>query len=422
MIPTSLTLESLALPQDLYWNGKMEPSSPPSSELFPILESVESWLLEDNFANDILFVDNKNVDVKLNPSEFDDNFNHGEEVILELEFDVKEEPWSEVKSSSPQQLIDFESFESVFHHPSLVTKVQNPYEGDNCSKSIFNSATILTQLTPPQSPPQAALTPPQSPPQGPQDVKEVTQHQQQQQQQQHLEHQQQAAHHIIQSQQQQPRIPTLVYQNISNSSIPVTVSDLINNSPLPVNSSQLTFTPNPYNNVANQDIAQNCQIVDEIVETRAKELPDWQDEQSSEFNSSCFMSSLSPPSQSIDEDWGRSSPSSSDSSYSSVIGDSSSSSSDGCGGKMQTSSSLAKKRTRPYGRGPEDRKNRKKEQNKNAATRYRQKKKQEMEIVLTEEQELSNINKALSATLADRKREAKYLKKLILEFYQNKKL
>ncbi|XP_055920924.1 uncharacterized protein LOC129952394 isoform X2 [Eupeodes corollae] len=410
MIPKNLTLESLALPQDLYWNGKMEPTSPPSSELFPISESVESWLLEDNFANDILFVDHKNVDVKLNPSEIDEHFKHGEEIILELEFDVKEEPWPEVKSSSSQQqLIDFESFESVFHHPSLVTKVQNPYEGENCSKSIFNSATILTQLTPPQSPPQAALTPPQSPPQGPQDVKEVTEHQHHHQHQQQ-EHQQ-TAHHLIQA---QPRIQPLVYQNIPNSiSVPVPVSDLVN-SQLPV-----AFTPNPYNNV-NQDIAQNCQIVDEIVETRAKELPDWQDEENTEFNTSCFLSSLSPPSQSVDEDWGRSSPSSSDSSYSSVIGDSSSS--DGCGGKMQTSSSLAKKRTRPYGRGPEDRKNRKKEQNKNAATRYRQKKKQEMETVLSEEQELSNRNKALSATLADRKREAKYLKKLIMEFYQSKKL
>lgn len=240
---------------------------------------------------------------------------------------------------------------------------------------------------------------------------QVTEHQHQHHHQHQQQEHQQTAHHLIQA---QPRIQPLVYQNIPNSiSVPVPVSDLVN-SQLPV-----AFTPNPYNNV-NQDIAQNCQIVDEIVETRAKELPDWQDEENTEFNTSCFLSSLSPPSQSVDEDWGRSSPSSSDSSYSSVIGDSSSS--DGCGGKMQTSSSLAKKRTRPYGRGPEDRKNRKKEQNKNAATRYRQKKKQEMETVLSEEQELSNRNKALSATLADRKREAKYLKKLIMEFYQSKKL
>lgn len=417
MSQNSLTLESLALPQDLYWNGKMEPSSPPSSELFPITDSDESWLLNENFADDIFFVELKDVDIKINPVKFDDNhdtFTHEEEQIQELEIHIKKEPWSVKSSSSPQPMLDFGTFESVFHHPSMVTKVQNPYEVESC-KSIYNNAAILTQLTPPQSPPQPVLTPPQSPPQDTQDVKEIFNYFSPQQvsvpQQQPPQQQQQHQHHA--STVQGSPIPH-VYQNIS-SPVAVAVPQSSVNAP-----SSLAYTPMVYNTTHSSDIVQNCQIVDEIVETRAKELSDWHDDNS--VYNPYILASLSPAPQSIDEDWGRSSPSnstSSQSSSSSVIGDSSSSSSD-CGGKMQTSSSLAKKRTRPYGRGVEDRKNRKKEQNKNAATRYRQKKKQEMEVVLTEEQELSDVNKALQSTLAERKREAKYLKKLIREFYQNK--
>lgn len=87
-----------------------------------------------------------------------------------------------------------------------------------------------------------------------------------------------------------------------------------------------------------------------------------------------------------------------------------------------SSPSPTKKRTRPYGRGVEDRKIRKKEQNKNAATRYRQKKKLEMEYILIEEQELNKRHEELKRQLAERKREAKYLKTLIREFYSKKKL
>lgn len=82
--------------------------------------------------------------------------------------------------------------------------------------------------------------------------------------------------------------------------------------------------------------------------------------------------------------------------------------------------SATKKRTRPYGRGVEDRKKRKKEQNKNAATRYRQKKKLEMEIIQVQETELSQRHEELKRQLAEHKREAKYLKRLIREFYGKK--
>lgn len=54
------TMESLALPQDLYWDVKMEPISPPTNELFSICEDLSGNWLDggDNFANGIfsLFV------------------------------------------------------------------------------------------------------------------------------------------------------------------------------------------------------------------------------------------------------------------------------------------------------------------------------------------------------------------------------
>lgn len=44
-------MESLDLPQELYWDPKMEPVSPPSmgGELFPLDDPT--FLYDDNFAN-----------------------------------------------------------------------------------------------------------------------------------------------------------------------------------------------------------------------------------------------------------------------------------------------------------------------------------------------------------------------------------
>lgn len=147
------------------------------------------------------------------------------------------------------------------------------------------------------------------------------------------------------------------------------------------------------------EIDRGIQIVDEIVKTAAKEIPDWNENSESSIISS------------VEDDYIPTSPSAA--SYTT-------SDSFECESGKIVGNNLNKKRTRPYGRCPEDRKSRKKEQNKNAATRYRQKKKQEMEIVLSEEQILTQKNEELKRTLSDRKREAKYLKNLLRELYQTK--
>jgi cyclic AMP-dependent transcription factor ATF-4 len=80
--------------------------------------------------------------------------------------------------------------------------------------------------------------------------------------------------------------------------------------------------------------------------------------------------------------------------------------------------SVTKKKTRAYGRNPDEKKSRKKEQNKNAATRYRQKKKEEVHEILGEERVLMDKNKKLSTAYKDTKREVKYLRSLLRELFQ----
>lgn len=80
--------------------------------------------------------------------------------------------------------------------------------------------------------------------------------------------------------------------------------------------------------------------------------------------------------------------------------------------------SVTKKRTRAYGRNPDEKKSRKKEQNKNAATRYRQKKKEEVHEILGEERVLMDKNKKLMTTFKDTSREVKYLRSLLRELFQ----
>lgn len=79
---------------------------------------------------------------------------------------------------------------------------------------------------------------------------------------------------------------------------------------------------------------------------------------------------------------------------------------------------VSKKRSRGYGRNPEEKKSRKKEQNKNAATRYRIKKKQEVEVIMDEEKILMDRNKKLTVAYKDTKREVKYLKSLLRDLFK----
>ncbi|XP_015590816.1 activating transcription factor of chaperone isoform X2 [Cephus cinctus] len=83
----------------------------------------------------------------------------------------------------------------------------------------------------------------------------------------------------------------------------------------------------------------------------------------------------------------------------------------------------SKSRRKPYSRpNVEDKKVRKKEQNKNAATRYRQKKKLEVEEILGEERELADHNEKLENQVKDLQREIGYLKGLMRDLFKAKGL
>lgn len=82
-----------------------------------------------------------------------------------------------------------------------------------------------------------------------------------------------------------------------------------------------------------------------------------------------------------------------------------------------------KRGMKPYIRvPPEEKRQRKKEQNKNAATRYRIKKKQEIEEILGEEKSLRDKHEQLKTELVDVKREIKYLKNLMRDVFKAKGL
>ncbi|XP_043273457.1 activating transcription factor of chaperone isoform X2 [Venturia canescens] len=89
----------------------------------------------------------------------------------------------------------------------------------------------------------------------------------------------------------------------------------------------------------------------------------------------------------------------------------------------QRTSRLTKNRHKPYSRpSVEDKKVRKKEQNKNAATRYRQKKKQEIKEIVGEEQELVDHNVKLKDQVKELNREIGYLKGLMRDLFKAKGL
>lgn len=151
-----------------------------------------------------------------------------------------------------------------------------------------------------------------------------------------------------------------------------------------------------------QDIAHEMEVVEELVRSCAENLPDWP---SDDDNSSESCSASSSPRSSSDDSFETASQSFSNDDEWNPSGE-----------KVTT----VKKR--PYKRSLDDKKSRKKEQNKNAATRYRQKKKAECENVLEEERELQEKNNKLNEQCVDLQREIKYLKSLMRDLYRAKGL
>jgi len=382
----------------------MEPSSPPTSELFSISESTGNWIYNDNFADGITFITNGDIELK-SELEVSNNIADCAEFIVEL-CEIKDDNWhSGAGQPIASEPLDYPIDSVIITHPNAITKVHNPIVdivGD-CSLHNLN-ATVFTQLTPPHSPPQNDGETSTLSTSVDIHFNGIPQHQPST-----ILHHQSAA--------QTPIVTPISSTALATTSASVEINDTSINSPS-------TLSPNASNpsffswsaNIADAHVPEindqkMSEMIDEFVNKRAKELSQWI-QQCSDASSCSVLSTT-------DEEWQNDSSTLSSASSSPVpkhfttIDDEL-----GLKSNNYNSSVSTKKRTRPYGRGIEDRKIRKKEQNKNAATRYRQKKKLEMEVVLTEEQKLEQRNQDLKRKLSECQREAKYLRRLIREFYQ----
>lgn len=164
------------------------------------------------------------------------------------------------------------------------------------------------------------------------------------------------------------------------------------------------------------DVAHELAVVEELVRSRAENMVDsWNNSPTSSSKSLSVIQSPSSPS---------SSSSSGFSEYSSdpewIPEPVHSTESD----QLVERPARGRKRAgKPYSRiGPEDKKSRKKEQNKNAATRYRLKKKAEIEEILSEEKGLIDSKTDLQAKVSDLQREIKCLKGLMRDLFKAKGL
>lgn len=334
-------MDSLELPIDLIWEGKIEPLSP---NQLALVNSEDIMIFENDFSTDLIFNHSGIIfDGKKSP----------EELIFELQQDIIEDDDDESNQWLDETItlpILEEYIHPSQHRPPV--KVEQTAQLLREFDSVFD-AVELTHLTPPQTPPES------------------------------------------------PQIDNLNDLKLDQFIFPSTPQP---QQPIILNSNYFNFDQNEsiQSPACSQDIAKEMEVVEELVRSCAENLPDWTSDDEDNTSESCSASSS--PRSTSDDSFNESQSFSNDDEWSP---------------KAVQSTSVKK---RPYGRSSDDKKSRKKEQNKNAATRYRQKKKAETEVVLGEERELQDKNDKLQVKYADIQREIKYLKSLMRDLYRAKGL
>lgn len=241
--------------------------------------------------------------------------------------------------------------------------------------SIYD-AVELSNLTPPQTPPQQIQSPPQTP------LEEEFFLSGAEESQQFAQNIPDQSQFIFEYQQQSPDQEQYIY-DVASPSQEIIMYENSNQSM--ISCEEMLIDPEPIIS-SPADIQRELEVVHELIEAHSRSQSEL-DEQSSTYSpSSEYQSSVC----SQDDEPVR---------------------------KSSSLRGVTKKRTRPYGRQPEEKKSRKKEQNKNAATRYRQKKKEEVHVIMGEERVLMDKNQKLSTTFSDTRREVKYLKSLLKELF-----
>lgn len=399
---------------DTYWEGKVEPTSPSSQHS----SYVEELILEDyDFCNEGLF-NNALFDivVETKPVIKSDLLKDTPIVFALLPVrKVEKDQWLGEKLKVPQLVLASGGYApplassaalvgiapeiGPFPHQRQPEKVQNTEELLMEFDYVYGNVE-LTHLTPPQTPPQEAQC----------------------------------------GSTEQPTYLTLPSQHLASAPAinggyygfanSVNGAILLNQIPTvveqhPASAEPLQQVPGEYQLADSfgfqpvdevENIARNLELVEEIVRSRSKDLPDCQDEDSCSFSEAGSVTSSSPMSDTSSSYCGSAYSRDQDDEWSPASSTKKNSISKVSGG------GVSKKRTRPYGRGIEDKKSRKKEQNKNAATRYRQKKKAEIEEILIVENQLKEKNDGLKSKSADIGREIRYLKNLMREICKAKGL
>lgn len=368
------------------WKWKMEPESPKGTSM----EDVEDdWIMYNDKS---LEFTKYAVD---EPVMYDDqptNRAHRAEKLLdelnELNEWIKEEPfsyWLEERTNLPifEELENSECQNNKSVQPAVIKNQQEQYSIKSLLEefeTVLEDVEACHQIIPLSV---STLTPPQSPPpnksltvdtqllvtlQPVEMIQPVISSQQQQL----------PVYNIIVSSEKQQQQQPVVYQN------EVCI-------PEQWNPESVSLDP-----LGGEDVANDLAVVDEYVRSHTEDIPTAYSSCTSPSGSTASEDSISD-----DPDW---------------IADIS------CD-KKQSTSIDKKNRHKPYSRPTiEDKKVRKKEQNKNAATRYRQKKKQEIKDILGEEQELTEYNEKLQGQVKDLQREIGYLKGLMRDLFKAKGL
>lgn len=251
-------------------------------------------------------------------------------------------------------------------YPIITKASQQQQQHDNTQTLLQEFETVLGdveachQIVPPTS---SALTPPQSP-----------------------------SHKTINVDTQllvtlQPVQPFADSQSIYNI-VPTENSLYVSNTPRQWNAENIAL------NTLGGDVANELAVVDEYVRSHTKDIP------SPSSPCSSGASCISADDSTDDPDWSLETERRS---------------------LKQTVHDSSKHRHKPYSRSSlEDKKVRKKEQNKNAATRYRQKKKQEIKEIQGEERELAEHNEKLKEKMKSLQQEIGYLKGFMREVFKAK--
>jgi len=382
-------MEALNLPTDVIWNSEQTSSLSPF--YYNNASTEELLIFEDSFANDIsipsdndLLKTTQSMELQFSAEEFNELLNMQQ--TLEEQMTISDSVTSNTESNLDQWLdqpINILLDEYTLDSNARVYPVKgNTAQLLNEFNRIYNTVE-LTHLTPLE-------TPPQTPPQSPEQI--------------YLDDsiKNQCAHYLQQNASDIPNYQLSQYSQESAQEQSTSIPSLFEQA---VNLIQETIDSND-----------DCKIVaevDELVRSRAQDMIEYSmDDDSSSYagSSSCY----SPHSEissgnTEDTDW---IPNVANQHYKSLA----------VVGAASKINKIQKRKPRLNRRSYEDRQSRKKEQNKNAANRYRLKKKAEIEILADEERDLLKRNEILKGNLVDISREEKCLKSLLRELFRAKGL